>query len=58
MSKTYEFETEIKKVPEIDGAYIEIPVCINIIYQAGIFNFKKFVIMSQNRANLRYRSEV
>jgi hypothetical protein len=25
MSKLYEFEAEIKKVPDIDGAYIEIP---------------------------------
>lgn len=25
MSKIYEFEAEIKKVPDIDGAYIEIP---------------------------------
>lgn len=25
MDKTYEFEAEIKKVPDIDGAYIEIP---------------------------------
>lgn len=24
-SKVYEFEAEIKKVPDIDGAYIEIP---------------------------------
>jgi hypothetical protein len=24
-SKTYEFEAEIKKVPDIDGAYIEFP---------------------------------
>lgn len=23
--KTYEFEAEIKKVPDIDGAYVEIP---------------------------------
>ena len=25
MGKIYEFEVEIKKVPDIDGAYIEIP---------------------------------
>lgn len=25
MNKIYEFEAEIKKVPDIDGAYIEIP---------------------------------
>ena len=25
MSKIYEFRAEIKKVPDIDGAYIEIP---------------------------------
>jgi hypothetical protein len=25
VSKLYEFEAEIKKVPDIDGAYIEIP---------------------------------
>ena len=24
-NKVYEFDTEIKKVPDIDGAYIEIP---------------------------------
>ena len=25
MSRVYEFDAEIKKVPDIDGAYIEIP---------------------------------
>jgi hypothetical protein len=25
MSRLYEFEAEIKKVPDIDGAYVEIP---------------------------------
>jgi hypothetical protein len=25
MNKLYEFEAEIKKVPDIDGAYIEFP---------------------------------
>lgn len=25
MSKIYEFDAEIKKVPDIDGAYVEIP---------------------------------
>ena len=25
MNKIYEFETEIKKVPDIDGAYVEMP---------------------------------
>ncbi len=25
MGKRYEFEAEIKKVPDIDGAYVEIP---------------------------------
>lgn len=25
MEKIYEFEAEIKKVPDIDGAYVEIP---------------------------------
>jgi Domain of unknown function (DUF1905) len=25
MSKLYEFEAEIKKVPDLDGAYIDIP---------------------------------
>lgn len=25
MSKIYEFEAEIMKVPDIDGAYVEIP---------------------------------
>ena len=25
MNKTYEFEAEIKKVPDIDGAYVAFP---------------------------------
>jgi|GEM_PF-1484457 hypothetical protein len=28
--KVYEFEAEIKKVPDIDGAYIEIPFDVKL----------------------------
>jgi hypothetical protein len=28
MGKVYEFEAEIKKVPDLDGAYIEIPFAV------------------------------
>lgn len=29
-NKTYEFDAEIKKVPDIDGAYIEIPFDVKL----------------------------
>lgn len=35
MSKTYEFEAEIKKVPDIDGAYIEIPFDVKAEFGKG-----------------------
>jgi hypothetical protein len=35
MSKTYEFEAEIKKVPDIDGAYIEIPFDVKMEFGKG-----------------------
>lgn len=35
MSKTYEFEAEIKKVPNIDGAYIEIPFDVKAEFGKG-----------------------
>ena len=30
MEKVYEFEAEIKKVPDIDGAYVEIPFDVKL----------------------------
>lgn len=35
MSKKYEFEAEIKKVPDIDGAYIEIPFDVKAEFGKG-----------------------
>lgn len=35
MSKTYEFEAIIKKVPDIDGAYIEIPFDVKAEFGKG-----------------------
>lgn len=35
MGKTYEFEAEIKKVPDIDGAYIEIPFDVKAEFGKG-----------------------
>lgn len=35
MGKLYEFEAEIKKVPEIDGAYIEIPFDVKAEFGKG-----------------------
>ena len=35
MSKLYEFEAEIKKVPDIDGAYIEIPFDVKAQFGKG-----------------------
>lgn len=33
--KIYEFEAEIKKVPDIDGAYIEIPFDVKLEFGKG-----------------------
>lgn len=33
--KTYEFDAEIKKVPDIDGAYVEIPFDVKEEFQKG-----------------------
>lgn len=35
MSKIYEFEAEIKKVPDIDGAYVEIPFDVKAEFGKG-----------------------
>lgn len=35
MSKVYEFEAEIKKVPDIDGAYVEIPFDVKEVFGKG-----------------------
>ena len=35
MEKLYEFEAEIKKVPDIDGAYIEIPFDVKAEFGRG-----------------------
>ncbi len=35
MNKVYEFEAEIKKVPDIDGAYIEIPFDVKAEFGKG-----------------------
>lgn len=35
MSKVYEFEAKIKKVPDIDGAYIEIPFDVKAEFGKG-----------------------
>lgn len=35
MSKTYEFDAVIKKVPDIDGAYIEIPFDVKAEFGKG-----------------------
>lgn len=35
MSKLYEFDAEIKKVPDIDGAYIEIPFDVKAEFGRG-----------------------
>ncbi len=35
MNKTYEFEAEIKKVPDIDGAYIEFPYDVKAEFGKG-----------------------
>ncbi|MDR7855126.1 DUF1905 domain-containing protein [Tissierella sp.] len=35
MEKIYEFEAEIKKVPDIDGAYVEIPFDVKAEFGKG-----------------------
>jgi hypothetical protein len=35
LSKLYEFEAEIKKVPDIDGAYVEIPFDVKAEFGKG-----------------------
>lgn len=35
MDKTYKFEAEIKKVPDIDGAYVEIPFDVKSEFGKG-----------------------
>ncbi|AGA68512.1 protein of unknown function (DUF1905) [Desulfitobacterium dichloroeliminans LMG P-21439] len=35
MRKIYEFEAEIKKVPDIDGAYVEIPFDVKAEFGKG-----------------------
>lgn len=35
VKKTYEFEAEIKKVPDIDGAYVEIPFDVKTEFGKG-----------------------
>ncbi len=35
MEKVYEFDAEIKKVPELDGAYIEIPFDVKAEFGRG-----------------------
>jgi hypothetical protein len=35
LDKTFEFEAEIKKVPDIDGAYVEIPFDVKQVFGKG-----------------------
>lgn len=35
MAKVYEFDAEIKKVPDIDGAYVEIPFDVKAEFGKG-----------------------
>lgn len=35
MSNVYEFEAEVKKVPDIDGAYIEFPFDVRLEFGKG-----------------------
>lgn len=35
MAKAYEFDAEIKKVPDIDGAYVEIPFDVRAEFGKG-----------------------
>ncbi len=35
MKKIYEFEAEIKKVPDIDAAYVEIPFAVRAEFGKG-----------------------
>lgn len=34
-TKVYEFSAEIKKVPDIDGAYVEIPFDVKEVFKKG-----------------------
>lgn len=34
-TNSYEFDAEIKKVPDIDGAYVEIPFDVREVYGKG-----------------------
>lgn len=35
MSQIYEFEAELKKVPDLDGAYVEIPFDVKQVFGKG-----------------------
>ncbi|MDR2915126.1 MAG: DUF1905 domain-containing protein [Tannerella sp.] len=35
MNRTFEFDAEIKKVPDIDGAYVEIPFDVKAVFGKG-----------------------
>jgi len=35
MVKKFEFDAEIKKVPDIDGAYVEIPMDVKAVFGKG-----------------------
>lgn len=35
MGKVYKFEAEIKKVPDMDGAYVEIPFNVKVEFGRG-----------------------
>lgn len=35
MSQIYEFEAELKKVPDLDGAYVEIPFDVKQVFGTG-----------------------
>ena len=41
-TKFYEFEAEIKKVPDLDGAYIEVPIDIKKEFGKGRVKVKAF----------------
>lgn len=35
MNPTFEFDAKIRKVPDMDGAYIEIPFCVKAMFGKG-----------------------
>lgn len=35
MDQVYEFDAELKKVPDIDGAYVEIPLDVKAVFGKG-----------------------